>query len=307
MLSIIINFYNNRREAMNSLHALTRAYQRDAAAIDFEVMAIDNGSTQPLTAAEVQAFGPEFHYRFVQTDSVSPAAAINAACRDARGDQLLVIIDGAHLLSPGIYALAQRAFAQFANPLLATVSFHLGPKQQNQSVLEGYNQQIEDSLLVRSGWKENGYRLYTIAGSFADPGMGWFGCAFEAGCFAMRKLDFLDLGGFDERFEARGGGLVALDFFQRAVARESGEYIMLLGEGSFHQFHGGVASNAPKKEHPWAEFNAEYTRIRGKTFARVPRRPFYFGSIPNEALGAARMSAQHGLELWQKAVAQGEA
>lgn len=307
MLSIIINFYNNRREAMNSLHALTRGYQRDANAIDFEVIAIDNGSTQPLTEAEVRAFGPEFHYRFVQTDSVSPAAAINAACRDARGDQLVIIIDGAHLLSPGIYALAERAFVQFATPFLATVSFHLGPKQQNQSVLEGYNQQIEDDLLARSGWKENGYRLYNVAGSFADPGMGWFGCAFEAGCFAMRKQDYLSLGGFDERFVSRGGGLVALDFFQRSLAREAGEYVMLLGEGSFHQFHGGVASNAPKKEHPWAEFNAEYTRIRGKTFARVPRRPFYFGSIPNEALGAARMSAQHGLELWQKAVAQGEA
>jgi glycosyltransferase involved in cell wall biosynthesis len=307
MLSIIINFYNNRREAMNSLHALTRAYQRDAAALEFEVIAIDNGSTQPLTEAQVRAFGPEFHYRFVQTDSVSPAAAINAACRDARGDRLIVIIDGAHLLSPGIYALTERAFAQFTKPFLATVSLHLGPKQQNQSVLEGYNQQIEDALLARSGWKENGYRLYNVAGSFADPGMGWFGCAFEAGCFALHKQEYIDLGGFDERFVSRGGGLVALDFFQRAVAREAGEYVMLLGEGSFHQFHGGVASNAPKQDHPWAEFNAEYARIRGKAFARVPRRPFYFGSIPNEALGAARMSAQHGLELWQKAVAQGEA
>ncbi|HEX7917686.1 hypothetical protein [Rudaea sp.] len=306
MLSIVVNFHNNRREAMNTLHSLTRAYQHDAGVIEFEVIALDHGSTLPLNEADVRAFGPEFRYRLVETKSVSPAAAINAACRDARGEHLLVIIDGAHVLSPGIYALAQRAFAQFASPFLATAPFHLGPKQQNESVAEGYNQQIEDGLLARSGWRDNGYRLYTIAGAFADPGMAWFGCPFETSCFGIGKRDYLDLGGFDERFVARGGGLVALDFFQRAVSRTQGDYVMLLGEASFHQFHGGVASNATKAAHPWKEFHDEYVRIRGKNFARVPRRPFYFGTLPNEALAATRLSAEHGLALWQKAVATGE-
>ena len=306
MISVVVNFYNNRREAMNTLHSLTRAYQRDAAAIEFEVIALDHGSTLPLNEADVRAFGPEFQYRFVKTKSVSPAVAINAACRDARGEHLLVIIDGAHILSPGIYALAQRAFEDFTSPFLANAPFHLGPKQQNESVAEGYDQQVEDGLLARSGWKQNGYRLYTIAGAFADPGMAWFGCAFETGCFGIGKEDFLTLGGFDERFAARGGGLVALDFFQRAIARECGDYVMLLGEASFHQFHGGVASNATKAAHPWKEFHDEYMRIRGKPFARVPRRPFYFGTLPNEAIAAARLSAEHGLGLWQKAIAAGE-
>lgn len=307
MLSIVVNFYNNRREAMNTLHSMTRGYQRGAQDIEFEVIAIDHGSSLPLDEADVHAFGPEFRYRYVETKSVSPAAAINAACREARGEHLLVVIDGAHILSPGIYTRASRVFEQFESPFVAGVSFHLGPKQQNESVKEGYNQQVEDRLLTRCGWRENGYRLYTIAGSFADPGMGWFGCAFESGCFAIGKQDYLALGGFDERFVARGGGLVALDFFQRAVSREKGDYVMLLGEGSFHQFHGGVASNATKAAHPWKEFHDEYQRIRGKSFARVPRRPFYFGTLPNEALLAARISAEHGLAQWEKAVAAGEA
>jgi hypothetical protein len=223
MLSVVVNFYNNRREAMNTLHSLTRAYQRDAGAIEFEVIALDHGSSQPLEEADVRAFGPEFQYRFIETKLVSPAAAINAACRAARGDHLLVVIDGAHILSPGIYSLAQRAFVQFASPFVASVSFHLGPKQQNESVIEGYNQQVEDGLLARSGWRDNGYRLYTIAGAFADPGMGWFGCAFEAGCFGIGKDEYLALGGFDERFVARGGGLVALDFFSRRRRQQRDE------------------------------------------------------------------------------------
>jgi glycosyltransferase involved in cell wall biosynthesis len=134
MLSIVVNFFNNRREAMRTLHSLTRAYQRSAGDIPFEVIAIDNGSSQPLTEAEVRAFGPEFHHRFVQTKSVSPVAAVNAACRDAQGEELLVIIDGAHILSPGIYRLATAAFRLFPAPFIATVGFHLGPKTQNQSV-----------------------------------------------------------------------------------------------------------------------------------------------------------------------------
>lgn len=307
MLSIVINFYNNHREAMNTLYSLTRTYQRDAADIEFEVIAIDHGSSQPLAESDVRAFGSEFHYRYEHTDAVSPVAAINAACRDARGDRLIVIIDGAHILSPGIYSLATRAFSHFESPFLATAAFHLGPKQQNVSVSEGYNQTAEDALLARCDWKQNGYRLYTIAGSFADPGMGWFGVAFETGCFGIRKKDYLELGGFDERFVSRGGGLVALDFFQRAIARADLQYVMLLGEGSFHQFHGGVASNAERARHPWKEFNGEFVRIRGHTFTRTPRRPFFFGTLPNEALGAARISAQHGIELWQKAIANGEA
>jgi hypothetical protein len=98
-----------------------------------------------------------------------------------------------------------------------------------------------------------------------------------------------------------------LDFYQRALARDVGEYVMLLGEGSFHQFHGGVASNAPKHQHPWAEFNAEFERIRGRSFTRVLKRPFYFGTFPNEAIDIAKISAQHGFELWRQAIAGGEA
>lgn len=307
MLSVVVNFHDNRREAMNSLHALSRAYQRDAQELDFEVIALDHGSSAPLAAADVRAFGAEFQYRYIETKSVSPAAAINAACRAARGEHLLVLIDGAHIVTPGVYALASQALAQFASPFIAMPPLHLGPKRQNESVSEGYNQQVEDGLLARCDWKNNGYRLYSIAGAFADGGLGWFGCAFEAGCFGLRKQDYLALGGFDERFVSRGGGLVGLDLFRRAVARMDLQYVMLLGEASFHQFHGGVASNAPQARHPWQEFHVEYERIRGQPFARVPRRPFYLGALPDEALGVARVSAEHGLAQWIKAVAGGEA
>ena len=106
------------------------------------------------------------------------------------------------------------------------------------------------------------------------------------------------MGGFDERFQSRGGGLANLDFFQNALSIPSLQYVMLLGEGSFHQVHGGVASNAPWSNHPWNEFNAEYMHIRGKPFQRRARRPFFLGTLPQEALHWIRISATRGLEFW---------
>jgi glycosyltransferase involved in cell wall biosynthesis len=299
VISVIVNFFNNRREARNTLYSLSAAYQRSAVDLDYEVLAIDNGSSQPLDPAEVAAHGPHFRHRFFATASRSPAAAINAAARDALGDRLVVLIDGAHILTPGILLGVRRAFDELGAPFLATPPFHLGPGLQNESVRSGYDQRFEDGLLERCGWKEDGYRLFLASRAFADRGGGWFGCLPESGCFALRKSDFLALGGFDERFQAPGGGLVNLDFFERALERPELEYVMLLGEGTFHQFHGGVASNAPIDRHPFRELHEEYVRIRDKAFAPVRRRPYFMGHLPDAALPAATASAAHGMKFWQ--------
>jgi hypothetical protein len=300
MLSVVVNFFNNRREARNTLYSLSSGYQLGAGDLDYEVIAIDNGSHEPLSEAEVRAHGPKFRYRYVRNASVSPAAAINAACRDAAGERLLVIIDGAHILSPRILQLASLAFDALPSPFIATVLFHLGPKHQYDSVLEGYNQQVEDGVLASCRWRENGYRLYAASSAFADASEGWFGMLLESCCFGMRKSEFLELGGYDERFQSRGGGLVNLDFFRRALLRPDLQYVVLLGEGTFHQFHGGVTSNQPRDRQPWVQFHDEYVRIRGEPFIRVPRAPMLIGSIPAEARHVAKYSAARGIELWEK-------
>jgi len=299
MLSIVINFFNNRREARNTLFAFTRAYQHNAQEIAYEVIAVDNGSPQPLSEADVKAFGPEFNYRFFPTTSKSPAQAINAACRCAQGEHLLVMIDGAQIVTPGMLYGASLAFRLFPRVFVATLGFDLGPKNQGQSVLEGYNQQVEDAMLQRSRWRESGYRLFSCVGQFADGSLGWFGCFFESCCFGLRKEDYFALGGFDERFQSRGGGCANMDFYQSALARPDLEYVMLLGEATFHQLHRSLA-DAPTDRQGWDEFHQEYMRIRGKPFQRCLRRPFFLGQIPKEALHIAQTSAQFGLDFWRE-------
>jgi len=299
-LSVIVNFFNSRREAARTLLSLSATYQNQVDPSEYEVIAVDNGSSAPLTDELVRCHGPNFRYVFHATTSKSPVEAINRAVAGCAGRNVMILIDGAHIVSPGVIRSAHAAFRSFASPFVVTVPFHIGPEMQNMSIMKGYNQEVEDKLLASIDWASNGYRLFDIAGACADASMGWFGRLYESGCFAISKVNFLQLGGFDERFQARGGGLANLDFFARALLRQDLEYVLLLGEGSFHQFHGGVASNAPANAHPWHELHEEYVRIRGQPFKEVDRRPTFLGQISPEATRWAALSATAGFRWWQQ-------
>ena len=292
-LSVIVVFHNMVREAPRTLHTLTRGYQRGIADLDYEVIAIDSASSLPLDASLVRSMGPNFRYEFYQTNSVSPVDAVNHGVALAAGEFVMVIVDGAHLLSPAILANSVRALRTFPNPFVATQPVHLGPGRQDQTVKAGYNQQEEDRLLASVDWKADGYELFRLTGSPSDSSLGWFGCLFESNCFALRKQAFLDLGGLHPSFQSRGGGLVNLDFFRQAVESQNIDYVLLLGEASFHQMHGW----AP---YPLEQFHAEYAAIRGRPYDRPLRRPFYFGSIGKQAMPLSRISSQAGMAWWEK-------
>ena len=285
-LSVVVNFFNMRREAERTLFTLSAPYQRGVSAEDYEVIAVDNGSTEPLGADFVSRFGPNFAYLYFDADSPSPAKAINHAARLAQGDLLTCIIDGARMLTPGLVDHSINAARIFAHPFICTLAWHLGSKLQNRSMLEGYNREVEDRLLETVDWRNNGYQLFEISVLAGSSKQGFFGgTADECNCFTMRHEDYSSLGGFDERFTTPGGGLVNLDFFERAVTRSDIDHVLLLGEGSFHQIHGGVATNVTEDQHPGGQFLDEYRRLRGKSYQSVvSHKTHYFGHMPDEAL-----------------------
>ena len=91
-----------------------------------------------------------------------------------------------------------------------------------------------------------------------------------------------------------GGGLVNLDMWKRACQDPKARVILLLGEATFHQVHGGVATNA-KECHPWRIFHEEYIRIRGKSFARPDANPFFVGLLNRSILSSVLLCAQKKL------------
>ncbi|RLS33650.1 MAG: glycosyltransferase [Planctomycetota bacterium] len=281
-LSVIVVFRDMGREAPRTLHTLSPNYQRGVTANDYEVIAIDNGSAVPLDAAAVAAFGPNI--RLVRASgSPSPSGVINAAAREAAGEAVMVCIDGARMLTPGIIRLTLDALRAWENPLVATLAWHLGPKMQNESLLEGYDQSVEDRLLDSVDWRADGYELFRIAAFAGSSRGGWFRPLSESNGLAVRRRLFEQLGGFDEGFQTPGGGLVNLDFHRRASAA-AGRVVHLLGEGTFHQFHGGVATNVPPQSHPWPVFHEEYMRLRGEPFTPPVEVPVILGTLPHQAI-----------------------
>ena len=281
-LSVIVIFHNMRREAPRTLFSLSTAYQRGLDAERWEVIAVDNGSDEPLSEEMVRSFGPAFRYLYHRTESVSPGGAINAAAQRARGELIAVCIDGARLLSPGILDYTSKAFAAFSNPFVCTLGWHLGSEVQNLSVPKGYGPEVEDRLLESVNWRSDGYALFTISSLALSSREGWFSPIAESNFFTLSRRTFETIGGFDERFVSPGGGLVNLDFFNRACAHPGTELVLLLGEGTFHQVHGGVATNVPMAEHPWDLFHDEYVRLRNKPWAlpAEAQTPHYLGHIP---------------------------
>ena len=299
-LSIVVNFYNMRREAARTLYTLSSKYQCGVNENLYEVLVIENGSTQPLTSEFVSSFGKNFRYHYYDTKSRSPIGSINETIKRARSEQIMVMIDGAHMLSPGVVRNTLSAMEIFKKPFVTVVGFHIGPKIQNQSVDSGYNQQEEDKILASVNWQENGYFLFKVAGWFSYDCAGWFSPLAESNCFTMNKAEYNEVGGLDSRFIEAGGGFAILDLFRRVMETPELDYVVLLGEGTFHQFHGGIASNQPYALHPWNRFHEEYRNIRKRDYQIAPRRPFYFGSIGPEATYWSMLSAHVGLAWWSE-------
>lgn len=281
-LSVIVVFHNMKREAPRTLFTLSGDYQRGVKPEDYEVIAVDVGSKEPLCVETVAGYGKNFRLLRMAA-AASPARAINQAAQEAEGAAIALCIDGARILSPGIIRLMLDAFETHADPVVATLSWHLGPKVQNESMLEGYNQTAEDAFLDSVDWRTDGYELFRISSLAASSKQGSFGRITESNCLAVSRGAWRKLGGLHEGFRSPGGGLVNLDFYRRACEK-LGELVILLGEGTFHQYHGGVASNVPLSVHPWRVFLEEYQAIRGKQFAVPEKMAVYLGRVPSQAM-----------------------
>jgi len=118
---------------------------------------------------------------------------------------------------------------------------------------------------------EDGYRLFEIACLGGSYRAGWFGPIFESSALFLRRSLWNELSGFDVRFDEPGGGLLNLDLYRRACEAPGILLVVLLGEGTFHQLHGGVASERPWRDllKKWSEWNAQYERL---TEGRSSRR-----------------------------------
>lgn len=289
-LSVVVVAYEMRREIVRTVQSLSPSMQRGIDADEYEILVVDNGSSEPVDAVLPAAADVPLRVLRIDDASPSPVAAVNRGLAAASAPLVGVMIDGARLASPGLLHHARLAARLHERPVVATVAFHLGPDAQPRSVAEGYDTEAEDRLLESVDWTADGYRLFEISVFAKSSGEGWFGEIAESNALFLPRALWDELGGYDEAFASPGGGFVNLDTYARACALPDTQVVFLFGEGTFHQVHGGVATNAIVS--PVAAYAAEYARIRGMPFRRPRVRPLLLGTPPRHALATIAACAQ---------------
>ena len=285
-LSVIVIAYDMAREIPRTLQSLARTYQQQAENLDYEIIVVDNGSPIPLDANSWRHIDAPVTLIRLNNAHPSPAKAMNSAAEVARGDWLCLMVDGAHVLTPGVFQLALAAGRAFAEAVVAVRYFFLGPDEQNHSIAKGYCQAEEDNLLDSIQWPADGYRLFEIGTPFraGATSANWLHKMFESNCLFIGRSRFETLGGMDEDFDLPGGGFVSLDLYKRACDSEGATPVQLIGEGSFHQIHGGTTTNVTmeQRQSRTQAYQKQYEALRNTASITSDTPVRYMGHLPSE-------------------------
>ena len=219
-LSVVVVFYNMRREAARTLHSLSRAYQQGVDDLDYEVIVVENGSapdqrsarsscaaSAPSSATSTSATRRRRRPPTRSTAGIARRAGETHRAHDrrrARADA------GRAALRHG------RARDLRAGDRRRPSSGTSGPGQQADAMHAGYDQAYEDELFEQIEWPADGYRLFDIGHFIGDR--DWFDGLWESNCiFVPRKL-LEQVGAFDESFSMPGGGYANLELYERLGA-----------------------------------------------------------------------------------------
>ncbi len=289
-LSIIIVVYDMQRAAPRSIQSLTTPYQQGIDAADYEIIVVENGSGSPLDADSVRAIAPNVRYFYLENPPPSPAYAINFGVGQSSGEVLAIMIDGAHMATPGVLRWGLVPFSYEPNPIVTAPRFFLGPESQVESVHKGYDEAEEDRLLQSIDWPSDGYRLYEIGVPYrynfpnGPPKLFWFLPQFESNCLFVRRASFEAVGGCDERFDIPGGGCLMPDLYRELCEMDDSAIIQILGEASFHQVHGGISTSATREQQQeqWEVYTRQYEEIRGRPFEICHKDREFVGHMRNK-------------------------
>ena len=162
---------------------------------------------------------------------------------EARADLVGLIIDGARMVSPGLLATALLASRLADRPVITAPAWHLGPTTHMRAAEADTRpaRRTTSAPAMRLGQQ----RLRAVRpGDVGRPSWRcWFGATSESSSLFLRAETWRALDGLDERFDLPGGGLVNHDLYERACGLPGSRLVVMLGEGTFHQIHGGAATS----------------------------------------------------------------
>jgi len=287
LVSFIVIVYDMPQQAEKTLQSLTPQYQEGVSEHDYEVIVVENESANNMNPDFLRTLPDNFNYQLRAEREPTPVHAINHGAGISRGRYICVMIDGARMVTPGVVKNILRGHRLHEKAVVTVPGYHIGEQLQQDAVDHGYGVE-EDQALIRSiGWPLEGYRLFDIACFSGSCAPGYFRPNSESNCISIPRDIWASLGGLDTRFNLRGGGLVNLDLYKRACEFPGVEHVVLLGEGTFHQFHGGVTTGGEAgriREGLIETMKLQYAEIRGSAYESPQTRPVYMGEIPPQVI-----------------------
>ncbi|GAB3281265.1 glycosyltransferase [Parahaliea aestuarii] len=287
VISIVVIVYDMAEQAEKTVRSLFLDYQQGVHAEDYEVIVVENESPRPMAKAFINSLPANFQYHYRVDAEASPAAAINFGARQARGQHICVMIDGARMLTPGVVRNMLLGHQLSPRAVVSVPGYHLGAELQQLAVNSGYCSAEEARLLASIDWPLDGYRLFDISCFSGSCAPGFFLPNSESNCISLPRNLWQELQGFDEQFDLSGGGLINLDFYKRACELPGIKHVICIGEGTFHQFHGGVTTGGQATEARNAYIEAaraQYREIRGAEFVSPQTQPLFLGEISANAM-----------------------
>lgn len=278
-LSIVVVVYRMPDQADKTLLSLSPAYQQGVAEKHYEVIVVENHSDRLLGRERATRHAGNVRYEHRHETKRTPVHAANEGMARARGTHVALMIDGARMLSPGVVRQTLEVFRVAPRASVCTPGFHLGHKLQQAAVTDGYDERAEAALLDEIAWPSDGYRLFDVSVFSGTSSGGFFLPLWESNYVAMPRRTWRDLGGMDTRYDDFGGGNGNLDLFRRLMEHRGTPSFLLYGEGSFHQFHGGVTTNTLPEERKriYEQLLAQDNAIRG-ALRPPPASPFLYGT-----------------------------
>ena len=301
VLSVIVIGYRMAAQLANTLFTLGPGYQRNVEELEYEVVVVENASDDCLGAAQLAELPSNFRYFRREETGRSPVAAINHGFGEARGEYIGLLVDGARMLSPRVLEYAALAWRMDPDSITTVPGYHVGNEQHHTLTDERAAYAAEAALLASVDWRANGYLLFSVATIGGGNRHGYLQPFMESNCLFASRRHFERIGFADTRFQLAGGGSINLHMFRALGMHPRARLVVLPGEGSFHQYHGGVTTRA--REDRVAELEAHKRQLHGiwnDGFHSLRREPFMLGAVTPWALPLLEHSARMGLVRHQR-------
>lgn len=293
-LTIIVAYYNIPKHIERTLTSCSPHYQK-APKNKIEVIIADNGSDKPLPRNIRKKF--PFVSKVIRTQGKpSPVFALNDAIKHAKFNTIALMIDGAHILSPGVFQNTRDICQMFARPVINIPQYFLGNFSQNLNQ-EPDAWKRETRMLGELNWPKDGYSLFRCALIPGEIAAKSIMSSIESNCLIAKRKVFEECGAFDERFDEPGAGFANLEMFTRLTNHEKNTYVMFPGEGSFHQDHDGTTTKKTPEERVKLvdRYREDYTAITGRKTLPNISGPMMYGIRRKSCENIPSISRQFGM------------